>query len=94
MREQPQNTQTGAPTLESTADTETEVAGMDEPEGEHFEADADQLVKVVHQVNPGSVPVEGPTDFEQRGPRDDTSNVEARVTPTTASVREATPHRR
>jgi hypothetical protein len=85
------NVQSGRRTVESTADTERVLAGADEPEGTHYEPDPDQIVKVVHQVKPESLPLEGPTDFDARDHADGTASTDVRVTPARASVREAAP---
>lgn len=91
MRQPPSNIQSGQPTAESTLDTPRKVAGADEPEGTHFEPDPEQGVKVVHQVRPTMLPVEGPTDDDGQGGREDATCADVRVTPTVASVREALP---
>jgi hypothetical protein len=81
------NVQSGRP----TAETEPAPSKADRPEGTHYEPDPDQIVKVVHQVKPDSLPLQGPTDFEARGPADDTASTDVRLTPPRASVRESGP---
>lgn len=85
------NVQSGRPTAESTVEREPVLCRADQPEGTHYEPDPDQIVKVVHQVKPDSLPLQGPTDFEARGPADDTATTDVRVTPARSSVREAGP---
>lgn len=83
------NVQAGAPTPVST-DDQAVVASADRIDG-HYESSPDQVVKVVHQVRPQSLPHQGPTDFERhRGPQIDTV-ADVRVTPEEASVWEAAP---
>jgi pimeloyl-ACP methyl ester carboxylesterase len=85
------NVQSGRRPAEGTADTPRAPSPADEPEGTHYEPDPDQLVKVVHQVKPESLPLEGPTDFEARDHADDVAVTDVGVTPSRASVREAKP---
>jgi hypothetical protein len=83
--------QAGQPLAESTFDTDRVTARAGEPDGAHYEADPDQIVKVVHQVKPATLPIEGPADPAKHGPTDDASMLDVRVTPETASVHEALP---
>jgi hypothetical protein len=85
------NRQSGAPVAQSTEDS-ARVASADRREGLHYEADPDQLVKVVHQVKPAAIPVQGPTDYGERGGPQDNEAADVAVTPETASVWEARPH--
>ncbi len=84
------NQQSGAPVAQSTDDG-AEVAPSDIRSGVHYEPDPDQVVKVVHQVKPTSIPVEGPTDYARRGGPQDTAVTDVAITPETASVWEARP---
>lgn len=83
--------QAGQPLAESTFDTDRVAARADERDGTHYEADPDQIVKVVHQVKPATLPIEGPADPAQHGPTEDASMVDVRVTPRAPSVHEALP---
>jgi pimeloyl-ACP methyl ester carboxylesterase len=85
------NGQFGQTPEESTADTSRVVSSAAERDGTHYEPDPDQIVKVVHQVKPQSLPLQGPTDVEARNHADDTTSVDVRVSPARASVQEASP---
>jgi hypothetical protein len=82
------NEQSGVPVAQSTNDAAA-VASADRRDGKHYEADPDQIVKVVHQVKPRGIPVEGPTDFARHGGPQDTSVTDVAITPEVASVWEA-----
>jgi len=82
------NSQSGASVAQSSADAAV-VASAERRDGVHYEADPDQIVKVVHQVKPPVLPLEGPTDFGRHGGSDDASVSDVAVTPETASVWEA-----
>jgi hypothetical protein len=85
----PRNIQSGEPVAESSFDTQPRVASAAEPEGTHYEADPDQIVKVSHQVKPESLPPDTETDYEARGGPQAEAMTDVRVTPTDGSVREA-----
>lgn len=87
----PRNIQSGVPVAESTFDTEPRVASADERDGAHFEADPEQIVKVVHQVRPDAIPPATETDYDERGGPQAETTTDIRVTPATASVHEARP---
>lgn len=91
MAEQPdRNRQSCVPVAQSTDDP-ARVARADTRDGARYEPDPDQLVKVVHQATPPTIPVQGPTDYDRRGAPRDTRVVDVAVTPETASVWEARP---
>jgi hypothetical protein len=87
----PRNIQSGVPAAETTTDDGPAVASAARRDGVHYEPDDDQVVRVVHQVKPATLPAEGPTDYDDRGGADDTSTTDVAVTPTSASVWQALP---
>ena len=85
------NRNAGAQALESTGDLGPQVARADGDPDAHYEPDGDQVVRVVHQVEPGKVPTQGPTDFDRRGGAEDAAVRDLRATPSKTSVWEASP---
>lgn len=88
---QPRNIQSGAAVAESTFDTHPRVASAAERESVHYEPDPDQIVKVVHQVRPDTIPPATETDYGERGGPQPETCTDVRVTPALASVHEARP---
>jgi hypothetical protein len=88
MTDPSRNTQSGVPVAQSSDDAAV-VASAELRDGVHYEAAPDQIVKVVHQVKPTVIPLQGPTDFSRHGESDGTSVTDVAVTPETASVWEA-----
>jgi hypothetical protein len=88
---QSRNIQSGATVAESTFDTDPQVASAAERDGTHYEPDEGQIVKVVHQVRPETIPPDTETDYDERGGPQRESTTDIRVTPAAASVHEARP---
>lgn len=83
------NIQSGVPTAVSTVDNG--AVGSAANRDAHYETDADQVVKVVHQVTPDSLPNQGPTDFAKHGGQQAYTAADVKITPTSTSVWEALP---
>jgi hypothetical protein len=86
----PRNVQSGVPVAERTGGN-AEVVRADVRDGAQYETDPDQIVKVVHQVKPAALPVQGPVDYGRRGGPQTEVSTDVAVTPETASVRDAYP---
>ena len=90
MREvPPSNSHAGVPVAQSTNDAGAVSGGRDP--GRHYEADADQIVTVVHEVRPETIPTQGPTDIEERGAADPATMTDVAVATDPTSVHEARP---
>lgn len=87
----PPNIQSGALVAETSSDPNPTPVSAQDREGTHYETDADQIVKVVHQVKPSSIPLDSPAGGgDLHGPQSETTT-DIKVTPTAGSVHEATP---
>jgi hypothetical protein len=90
MPDTPSNIQSGVPTAESTVDKGPVVASAEHPKDAHYEPDPDQIVRVSHLVKPDALPLDTPTDYDERGGPEDTTVTDVRVSPAEPSVWEAT----
>ena len=84
------NLNAGVPTAESTGDDPTPHPAARQPDA-HYEADPDQLVKVVHLKRPAELAPHGPTRQGEHESPADPGVTDVAVSTTEGSVWEAGP---
>lgn len=85
------NVNSGRRVAESTFDQGPRVRRADGDPDAHFEADPDQIVKIVHEDRPSTIPEQGPIEFKPLGESRTPGASDAAVVPTETSVWEASP---
>ncbi len=87
----PRNLNSGQPTAESAAGHGAVARRADGDPDSHYEPDPDQIVRVVHQVPLASMPMQGPTNFDERAADRARGVTDVAAIPTETSVWEARP---